>query len=863
MNRRDDDDVNEEIATHLRMAVEERVARGEPRADAEASVRREFGNIAHVAEVTREMHGGMWLERLRQDVRVGLRALRRTPGFTVVAVLTLATGIGANSAMFTVVNGVLLRPLPFPDARQLFLVSYLPSGLRLGSASGLVDRAFPEYRQRTRVFERVASFRRAEVTLTGAGDATRLSAAVASADFFRVLGIEPRVGRTFVAEEEQPGRESVVVLSDHLWRERFAGDRRLVGKTIKLDGTVHTVVGIMPSGFDFPAGAELWTPLVSRLDPGNTFIRPVVGRLRAGATPQQALAELESTMKAMPADPRDADARMVARIDPLQTMVTGEIETALLIFSAAVLFVLLIACANVANLLLIRAAGRRHEMAVRAALGASRTRLVRQLLTESTLIALIGGALGILVAVVGVNALLAVAPVGRIPRIDDVHLDGWVVAFTFGVSLVTGLAFGVVPALHGARRPPRDALSSGARTIVGTHARLRAGFVVAQIALALVLLAGAGLMVKSFQRIRALNLGFTADHVATMTASLPPAAYGDVARLTTFHTATLQRLARIPGVISAGAAAWQPLGRVGIVGDFRTEGLTSAAKNLSADKPAVSPDYFRTMGVPLLQGRDFTWRDDAGAPAVVIVSESVARAAWPDENPIGQRITMEDHPRPEDWMTVIGVVAEVVQDAGFTRRAALYLPYLQLRRTFWMAQMTYVARTAVDPHAVMPAMRAALHEVDANVAPQAIGTMDELRSATMAEPLFRTRLLTIFSLVALMLAAIGTYGVLAYDVGERTHEIGLRMALGATSRDVLLLVMRRTIRLAAPGVVLGIAGALPVTSVLRAYLFEVRPRDPATLAVVAVCLGLIALAAGFVPARRATRVEPLAALRHD
>jgi putative ABC transport system permease protein len=863
MKRRDEDDLNEELATHLRMAADERVARGESRADAEAAARREFGNVAHVAEVTREMHGGVWWERLRQDIRYGMRALRRTPAFTIVAVLTLAIGIGANSAMFTVVNGVLLRPLPFQDARRLFLVSYLPSSMLLAAPPSLLDRAFPEFRRRARSFERVASFARSAVTLTGAGDATRLSAARTTADFFGVLGVQPQKGRAFAPEEEQPGRAAVVVLSDHLWRERFAGDPGLVGKTITLDETPHIVVGIMPPRFDFPAGAELWTPLVYKLDPGNAFLQPVVGRLRAGVTPLQARAELESIMKAMPADPRDAGTQMVARIVPLQTMVTGKIETSLLIFSAAVAFVLLIACANVANLLLIRASSRRHEMAVRAALGASRTRLVRQLLTESTLVALIGGALGIIVAFVGVRALLAVAPAGRIPRVDDIHLDGWVVAFTFGVSLVTGLAFGVVPAMHGARRAPRESLSSGARTITGTHNRLRAGLVVAEIALALVLLAGAGLMLKSFQRIRTLDLGFSAGNVATMSAALPNATYGEVPRVKTFHTATLERLARIPGVTSAGAAAWQPLGNVGIIGDFHTENAASASRQLYADKPAVSPDYFRTMGIPLVKGRDFTWRDDAGAPGVAIVSETVARTAWPNENPIGKRITMEEHPRPEDWMTVVGVVADVVQDAQFQRHAALYLPYLQLQRRFWMAQMTYAVRTTVEPHTVMRAMRAALRDVDAGVAPEAIVTMDELRSDIMAEPLFQTRLLTIFSLVALLLAAIGTYGVLAYDVSERTHEIGLRMALGATPRSAMQLVMRRTLRLAAPGIMLGILGALAVSGVLRAYLFDVKPTDPATLGVVAICIGVIALAAGFVPARRATRVDPLAALRND
>jgi putative ABC transport system permease protein len=602
---------------------------------------------------------------------------------------------------------------------------------------------------------------------------------------------------------------------------------------------------------------------VYRLDPGNVFMHPVVGRLRDGATPTQARDELASIMRSLPADPRGAGIETVARIVPLQDLVTGRVEKSLLIFSAAVGFVLLIACANVANLLLIRAAGRRHEMAVRAALGASRGRLIRQLLTESVLVASIGGALGIGVAMLGVRALLAAAPEGRIPRVGDIHLDGCVLLFTLGVSLLTGVAFGLVPAFNGARRSPRESLSSGSRTIVGTHARLRGSLVVAEIALALVLMTGAGLMIKSFLRMRAVDTGFAADRVVTMSATLPRTTYGDAARMRAFHTATLERLAATPGVAAAGAVAWRPLGGIGIMGTFSAEPPFERPKGFMVDKPTISPGYFQAMGIPLLRGRDFTNRDDVGAAGVVIVSQSVANRIWPNADPIGRRLTMSDDPKTGDWLTVVGVVKDVVQDAGFRPAATMYLPYRQTTSLWFIEQMTYVVRASVDPQPVMRAMRGVIRDVDPTVAPQGIGRMDEFVAAATAEPLFQTRLLTIFSLLALLLAAIGTYGVLAYDVSERRHEIGLRMALGATPGGVLWLVMRRTLLLAGPGALLGLAGAAAVTGVLRKSLFDVTPTDPSILAAVAVAVVLVAVAAGLVPARRATRVEPLSILPHE
>ncbi|HET7249940.1 MAG TPA: ABC transporter permease [Gemmatimonadales bacterium] len=858
-----DDEIQEEIAAHLRLAIADRMARGESREAAERAARAEFGNVTHVAEVTRAVRRGLWLERLGQDLRYGWRALRRTPSFTAVAVATLALAIGANSAVFTVVNGVLLRPLPFRDPGALYAVSYLPTNLPFELPPGLDDRLYLEYRRHDLRFERVTGYQRQELTLSGVGDATRLPGARASASFFDVLGVQPALGRGFTPDEDVAGNDRVVVLSDRLWRARFNADRSVLGRTIMLDGIPRTVVGIMPRGFAFPASAQLWTPLALRVDAGNSFIFPVVGRLRVGATPEQARSELDAIARAARPDPSVDRAGMVAQIIPLKDTVTGKVRTSLLVLGGAVLFVLLIACANVANLLLIRAATRRHEMAVRVALGASRARIARQLLTESVLIALIGGALGILVAFVGVRALLAMAPLGRIPRIDEVHLNGWVLAFTLAGSLITGMLFGLVPAQSGARREPQEALGQGTRLVGGAHQRLRAAFVTGEIALALILLTGAGLMIKSFLLMRSVDTGYDASGVVTMAVDLPPVAYPDPARVQAFHTALLERLARIPGIGAVGAVSFRPMSDVGIMGDFEVEGATPLPHGYTVDKPTVSPGYFGALGIRLLAGRDFTAADRAGAPGVVVLSETVARRLWPNEPAVGKRISMQQHPGPNDWLTVIGVVNDVVQDAQLSRHSTVYLPYLQTTAPFFINHMTFAVRPEPGAGNIAAAMRAALRDVDPAVPAQALQTMDQSMMDTIAEPVFQMRLLATFALLALLLAALGTYGVLAYDVAERTREIGLRMALGATPGNVLRLVLGRTAALALAGTAIGVAGSLALTSVLTKSLFDVKPTDPATLAAVTALLLVAALVAGYLPAQRATRIHALTALLHD
>jgi len=857
-----EDRLEAELRFHLERQVADKIRGGMTEAEAHRCARLEFGGLDQVKEECRDARGTRWIEAILQDLRFGLRTLRRSPAFTAVAALTLALGIGANTAVFTVVNGVLLRPLPFPEPERLFEISYLPRNNPFLAGPGLADRDYLEFRRQDQVFEHVATAGTTPVTLTGAGDPVRVPAAMVTPGFFPVLRVNPEIGRWFLPEEDQAGRDHVAVLSNKLWQSRFGGDSRILGKSITLDGVAYTVVGVMPAGFGFPGDSEMWTPLAVQIDPHNSCTRPVIGRLKPGISRQRAQAELETFASRLQLGPGEKRSDFVARIIPLKDTAVGNIRSSLLIFAGAVAFVLLIACANFANLLLIRAAGRRQEISVRAALGAGRGRLIRQLLTESTLVALTGGAAGTLLATVGVPALLALAPAGKIPRLEEIRMDGWVLAFTLAISVTTGIVFGLAPALGATGRGLRESLSGSGRTLTGRHGGFRGVLVVSEIALALVLLAGAGLMLKSFLRIRAVNPGFRAENVLTMTVELPESTYKTAAQMRAFHQRTLETLAGLPGVLVAGAVNWLPLGQWWVKGDFRLDG--GRHSNYNVVKPAVSPGYLRTIGIRMLSGRDFTDRDNATAPGVVIVSQQVAKRLWQGEDPIGKRISMEDDPKPEDWLTIVGVVDDVRQ-LGLTEQPepAIYQPYLQVTRTFFLGHMTFAVRTASNPQSMAPAVRGVLRSLDRNQPVESISTMEDIVAGTTTEPRFQARLLTVFAILALVLAAIGVYGVLAYSVSERTHEIGIRIALGAGTGNVMGMVFRNSLTLAIAGVSLGTAGALVVTRVLEKYLFDVKPTDPATFGVVALLLAAIALLAGWIPARRATKVDPVVALRFE
>ena len=856
-----DADLDEEIRSHFRLAIEERIARGESRVEAERAVHREFGNVVRVKEVTREMWGGLWLDRLLQDVRMAIRSLKRAPGFTIVAVLTLALGVGANTAVFTVVRGVLLRPLPFPEAERLVLVSYGPEPGRFLPTPGLSEGHYLELVERNAVFERLTTFSNRPTTLTGVGEPARLNLAAVTTDFFDLLGTPLAIGRGFLPGEDEAGRDAVVVLGDGLWRTRFAADLGVIGRTVTLDGTPRTVVGIMPPGFDFPNGAELWTPFAVRSDPHNSMIRPVVARLRRDVSEAQARAAFTATTQGF--STRDDPAGYTARVQPLKTFLVGRVQHSLWIFSGAVGFVLLIACANVANLLLMRAVSKGREITLRSALGASRGRLMRQFLTESIVTSILGGAAGALLAFIGVKALLVLAPAGRIPRMDEIHVDAMVLGFTLLVSVLTGIGFGLVPAIHASRSNLQRALNVRGQSAGGDAGRVRSVLVMAQIALALILVTGAGLMIRSFRNMRAVDLGFAPANVLTLTVDLPGSRYGAAAEMQLLHDRVLQGLEGIPGVDAAGAVNWRPLGRMSLAGDFEVDGGPVRSDGYWADKMAVSPDYFRALGIRLLQGRFFNSSDDAGAAGVVIVSRTLADRFWPERAALGRRISMWNS-EPKDWLTVVGVVEDVLQrEITGERGAALYQPYAQVSNTFFLGHMTYVVRSQAAPRAIAPALRSAIRTADAYLPVQNIASMDELIADMSTEPLFQTRLLAIFALIALALSAVGVYGVLSYMVAQRRFEIGIRVALGARTTDVMTSVLARTCALTLPGILLGATGALAVTRLLKTFLFGVTPTDPLTLSTVALLLCLTAVVASWLPARRAARVDALTALRSD
>ena len=860
-----DQGLEEELRFHLDARIQDNIRAGMAPREARRDAVRRFGNQTLAKELTREADMFSSIETLGHDAGYAFRSLRKNPGFAAIAILVLALGIGANTAVFTVVNGVLLRPLPFPEAGNLFLISYAPRPSPFFSGGpSMVDSQYLEFRRHDQQFEKIASYSSYATTLTRAGDPVRLAAAAVTPDFLRVLRVDPASGRGFNAEEGQPGSGQVVILSDKLWHGRFNRDSGLLGKTITLDGVPFAVIGIMPPGFDFPSATELWTPTEIRLQQGNSFSRPVIGRLRSGVTPQQAQAALELFAARTTLDTGEKKEEFEANVLPLKDVIVADIRKSLLIFAGAVAFVLLIACANVANLLLIRAFSRRHEITVRAALGASRGRLIRQLLTESTLLALAGGLAGMLLALGGVPALLALAPEGTLPRAEQVGPDAWVLGFTFGLSLLTGIAFGLAPAFQATRRELRESLSESARTVTGRNERLRSALVVSEIALTLVLLTGAGLLLKSFLRIQSVDPGFRPENVLTVTVDLPDSRYRTPAQMQGFHEAALAGLSSLPGVVSSGAVNWMPLGRNLIRGDFQLEGGRQLPSRYVVDKLAVSPGYLRTMGIRLMSGRDFEERDDAAAAGVAIVSQSVARALWPGEDAIGKRIAMDSQPQPSDWLSIVGVVDDIRQ-LGLTTKLspAVYQPYLQVNRTFFLSHMTFAARTGSDPTTIARGIREVLQGIDPDQAVQSIATMEDVIARTTAEPRFRTQLLLTFSILALLLSAIGIYGVLACSVSERTHEMGIRMVLGADPADVVRMVLRRTLALAAIGVPLGVAGALALTRVLEKFLFEVEPTDPGTFVAVAALLVSVTFVAGLVPAMRASSVDPLVALRYE
>jgi putative ABC transport system permease protein len=805
------------------------------------------------------------MEQLRQDLLYALRRFVKAPAFTCVAVTTLALGIGANTAIFSVVNGVLLRPLPYPQPDRLVGVYHVNGGHRVVMSGP----NFIDVTKSATTFENAAAVDTGRAILTGEGEPARLPVAEVSASLFNVLRVRPEVGRTFNAGENTPGATNVVILSHNLWRQRFGSDPGVIGKRIMIDSVPKEVVGVMPAGFSYPAGREAWMPLeydgnfVSR-QRGAWYLE-VVARLKPGVTPQESAAEVETIGRRLAREYPDADSEIGMSTYPLLESMVGEIRLAVLVLLGAVGFVLLIACTNVANLLLARAAARGSEMAVRTALGASRSRLVRQLLTESVLLALAGAAGGLLLAVWGVDLLLRLKPEG-IPRLDDVRIDGTVILFTVAVALVTGVLFGVVPA-SSATRGLNETLKESGRGAVGNRGgqRLRAVLVVAELALAVMLLAGAGLLLRSFMKLQAVDPGFTVAQALTFDISLPETQYQADARRVAFFDALTPRLRALPGVESVSAIMALPLSGMNFDISFEVAGRPPLppAQQPSMEVRVTSPDYFASIGIPLKRGRFFAETDSAAAPPVVLITESAARQFFPNEDPIGKVITLGWGRRGATRRAggqVVGIVGNV-KDAGLgePNPPQIYLPYRQ-----WpVGAMTMILETAVPPMSLADAVRHEVYAIDGNLPVSNVNTLDAVVAKSISQQRFYMLLLTLFAAVALVLAAVGIFGVLSYAVSQRTREIGIRMALGAHGRSVVSMVVRQAMVLVACGVGIGVALGLFLSQILAEMLFGVTPTDPATFAAVAAVLGAVALLASYVPARRASRVDPIVALRAE
>jgi putative ABC transport system permease protein len=861
---RRDADLDAEIRAHFAMAIAERIARGESAEEATAAARREFGNVGHVKEVTRERWGGLWLERFAQDVRFTFRSLRRSPAFTAVAVITLALAIGVNTTMFTVVNGILLRPLPFHAENELLVMSHAPGGPFVDGPV-MFDATYAAYALAQRAFEATTSFSLSPATVTGVGDPARLMVSGSSPGFLHVLGVSPARGRDFTPEEQRDSADSHVIISDWLWRDRFGADAEVIGRTLEIDGVRKTIIGVMPPDFDFPSGARIWKTAPIYPNPHTISFRQVVGRLAPGATAAGALAEMKAFAKTFERPRRGLGIDQPADdAISIRRAIVGDVRRSLLLFEGAVAFVLLIACANVANLQIMRTAARQHEITIRTALGAGRGRLLRQFLTESMIVALLGGVLGVAIAIAGVPALVAAAPSGLLPRSHDIRIDWTVLAATATASILAGLVFGLAPALQSTKRALRASLAESGQASTSPRAGLRSTLVILELALALVLLIGAGLLTRSFFQMRAVNLGFKPENVVTFTVDLPRARYPTAASLRDFRRRTESALRGVPNLDAIAAVNWRPMSNDWIRGDFHPDGGRKIPDGYVALKPAVTPDYFRVMGIHVRRGRAFDAGDDETAARVAIVSASVAAKIWPSEDVLGQRVSLADDPGPSDWLTIVGVVDDVVQD-GVTERPApaIYQPLAQVDFVPFIQHLSFVARTSADPSVVEREFLSVLKTVDPKQAAQSVGTMTSLIMLSIAEPVFQMRLLALFSILAVLLAAVGIYGVLASAVSERSREFGIRMALGASPFAVVRLVLRRTAALSFVGVALGLAAAIGVTRVLARFLFGVEPTDPLTFAVVTAALVATAFVAALVPARRASRVDPLVAIRHE
>lgn len=796
------------------------------------------------------------------DLRTALRQLAQSPGFAAVAILTLALGIGATTAIFSVVNGVLLQPLPYVQPEQLISV-WESSRTQNFPKAPLPPGHFYDLRAQNRTFAGLAAWTPNALNLAGEGlEAERLEGAAVTMDFQPVLRVEPVRGRFFGPDEFAPGKDGLVVLSHAVWQQRFAGDAAIIGRTIQLNGRARTVVGVMPDGFNYPAKTQAWIPYAPDAEFAQRrdwHLLRAIGRLKEGVAASQAQEDLRALGRQFATAHPDTDADWGIDVYPMLEDAVSKIRQPLVVLLAAVGALLLIACANVANLLLSRAAGRRREIAVRISLGATRGRIIRQLLLENLVLFVIGATAGLLVAQWGLSALLAVAPVG-IPRIDQVGIDRLALLFTSGVALATGLVFGLIPAWQGSQTNLTAALRTGDRGATGGRALLRPLLVVLQVSAAVMLLAVAGLLIRSFDQVRRVNPGFNPERVLTFRVDLPAQQYNAVEKTSAFINAIVDQLATLPGVESAGATTAVPLA-AGPVYIMRFEGRPPVTPSNSpvAAQRVVTRDYFATMGISLVRGRLFDGSDAPGGRRVCVINQALARKFFPHEDPIGKRLEI-GFDDPPAWREIVGVVADSKSN-GLESESPVQV--FEPTHQWQVNSYSVVVRSTRDPVALVPLVRDALRRLDPSQPLHTIKPMTQLVTESLAQRYFSLVLLVVFAAVALSLAIVGLYGVVAYNVAQRTREFGVRLALGATAGNVLALVLRQGVMLVGVGVVLGLAGAFAAAGLVESLLYGVGAHDPLTFVAIAVLLGAVAILACLVPALRATRVDPVIALRAE
>ena len=871
-------DLDEELQAYVDLLTAEKIKLGMSPDAARRAAHLEAGGVEQIKEEVRDVRQGALLETTVQDFRYGLRLLRRSPGFAILAILTIGLGIGANSAIFSVINGVVRKPLGYPQSDRLMFITSAFRNMNF-DRFWVSPPEYHEFKEQTKAFSHVGAYTTGAMNVSSGDQPERVNAAFLTASMFDVLGVKPARGQVFTAEQDRPNAEPVVVVSHELWQRTFGGDPGIVGKRVDIQGLQRTVVGVMPPGFDLhDARAQLWVPLnldaTNRTQQRGSHFLYLVGRLAPGVTEEQARSDLATMLRtwgqvvSQQHVPNDSTHRM--NITPLRDDVVGNVRKALWVLQGAVLLVLLIACANVANLLLARAETRHKEFAVRTALGAGRGRILRQFMAEGVVLSVLGGILGLALAYWGLKALLAANP-QSIPRVAEISLDPIVLAFTFAVAVATGLIFGLAPLLHMNDKAVTQAIKEGGvRTTANAgRNRMRRSLVVAEIALAVMLVIGAGLLIRSFDKLTSVNAGFDPANRVTFGLVLPQAAYPDSQRRVAFHAELKRKLQAIPGVEAVAAMQGLPPFRQINANDTQFEGY-NFVPNTNMPIPntdyyqTVTAGYFEAMGIGVKDGRVFNEGDASGAP-VVVINEALANRFFPNQNPLGKRVNPY-LTRDTTWFTIVGVVKDVKQ-GGLEAPAGteLYFFYDQLPRIagFAPGQMNILMKSSRPLEALAPGIRRAVREMDPALPIVQLRSMEEVMGASVTRQRFLSLLLGVFAVVALTLAAIGTYGILSYMVTERHREIGIRMALGAGNGQVVSLVLGQGLGIAAIGIVLGIGGAMALSQLTSSLLYGVSPSDPVTYVSVAAVIAIVAVAACVVPTRRATRVDPLEAIRAD